>query len=502
MQRFLLSTIVFGVVALFVAGAALTALRAEAKGPLTANSADLLDVTGSLGGLRVPLMATGGLVINLASDGAIVRDRQGRTRRITFGRHVVFEQRGAIVTADAVEPGAHLAVLGLPANNSRNFFAYKVRILPHHHAIGGRVEHLLAGGFAQIADHRGSVSFVTVPRTAPITLRGRSIHGGLRVDMHVLTLSVPDPRQLPGFYIADAVHVLVAPVKAHVGGLIRTIDAQHGVITIYSKTKGLVYTIEVRPQTRVTLSRWTAGYADMVVGDHMTVSGVVDASNPTHAPNPILARTIRLSSPTFSGVITAIARATDGSAVITVRGRRGHVLRIAAAGRVGVIYGTESAHVPDLIVGEKIVAHGTRTEKFELMAASIRVYPRQRTVGGTVSGRLPGSYRIVDTYNNTQYVIHTIASTTYARDGHPTATAVIAPGTHIKVRAYDELHNDQRGIPVLIATHISIIVHHAHVHHISHKVHPTRGHAAPPAKARPTPLAQPTPRPTLRAAAA
>jgi len=461
MRRLVVSTVVVGAALLWLAGAVLTTLRAEARGPLAIHNGDLLDVS-RLQGLRV-VSAMGGEVRVLLPNGVLVRRRGARTQQIVYLPHARFRQRLDAAAAhdlpadqDAVEPRAHLAVLGLPGG--RIFYASTVRILPHHRAIGGRIDQTPGRDVLEIVNRRGAYLVRLQHGVAP-TLNGRPLRGPLRAGMHVATLAVPDPRE-QDFYLADTVRVLPTPVSAHIGGLITSIAAATNTITLYNKAKDIHYTLEMTPKTKMTLNKWTSGYSDLSIGDHLTVSGVLDPAHAYAGSTAVIARIIRVGSPSFGGYIAAIAPAPHGTVVLTVRAHRGHTLRITAPGAAAVVYGAQPARVLDLLVGEKIGTRGTRTDKFALTASFIHVYPRQRTVGGAVAGLLPGSYRVVSGSDNTQYIIHTTSRTVYTLNGRPTAASGIVAGTHIRVRGYDALHNTEKHIPVIIATHVTVVPRH------------------------------------------
>lgn len=494
MRRMLVSIVVVGAVLLSIGGAVLSTLRAEARGPLAVQSGDLLDA-GSVVGLHV-LVSAGGEVRTLLPNGAVVSTRHGRAQEITYVKGARFFQRldarhDIPVGRSAVEPHAHLTALGL--RSAPRFYAYKVRISPHRRAIGGRIDHTIGRDVLEISNRRGAF-FVRLRAATVVRTRHQPFRGTLTVGMHVATLAVPDPADPVGgeLYLAATVDVLPTPVTARAGGIITAIDAACNFITIYNKAQDRRYTLEVTRTTKITLNKWASGYGDMILGDHVTVSGVLDQLHSAIGPNPILARRIRIGSPSFSGVISAIAPAPapPGSLTLTVRARRGHMLRITAPGKATVVYGQLPARVLDLLVGEKIAVHGLRTDKFALTASLIRVYPRQRTVGGVVAHVIAGGFRIVNPTDNAVFIIHTMTITKYSLGSHTAPASGIAAGTHIRVRGYDALHNDQKPIPVIIASHISIIVHKA-THHTRRRK-PTK----PTSVSTPTP----TPKPTTTAA--
>ena len=459
MRRFLAATVVAGGLCVVLAYAILTTLRAEATGPLGVSGANLLDI-GSLQ-LRLALVSAGGTVATILPDGVIVQDRKQHLLHIYFGPHAIFDEHGTAVDRAAIEVGSHITALGLRGSNG--FSAYKVHISPHHHAIGGLIVQKLGGNLYTVVNHHAIMSLVRVLPSAAITLRGRPTHIQLRPNVHIVAFAVRDPQQT-GLYLADAVHVLQPRQTFRGGGLITRVDPGRNIITIYNKTLNLQYTIEVTPATKIKLSKWAAGYGDMRLGDHLTVSGVTDPVNSAIGPNPIVAKVIRISPLNFGGVITAIQPAPLGGRVLTVRARRGHMLQIDAPGRAAVAYGTpaQPAHVLDLLVGERISARGSRVGKFELVATSIHVYPRQRTVGGTVAAILPGLYRITNPADGSQFIIRLTPRTIYTLNGKAATAAAVAVGTHIRVHGYDALHENQKSIPTLVATHVNVTVHRAH----------------------------------------
>ncbi len=491
MRRILAATIVVGAFALFIALAVMTTLRAEAK--LPTNSASLLDM-GNLTQLRVALVTTGGQVLSRIpnANGVLIQDRRGTIRRVLFGARTVFlwhhtHDRDVLVGADAAEIGAHLSISGLSRPDA--FLAFKVRIQPHHRAVGGIIVGIAGAGTAiellSLSSKRGAISAVRLMPGAAVTLNGRPFARPLVTGLRITTAAVKDPL-LPGIMRADSVKVLQPTKAQRVGGLIRTIDTIRDRITIYSKTQNRTYTIEVVQTTKITLSKWKAGYADMVPGDHLTVSGTPDLANTSIGPNPIIAKTIKISSPTFGGTITAIAPAPSGGAVLTVRARRNHMLRIDVPGQTPVLYGTQAAHVPDLFVGAKISVRGTRLGKFEEQATSIRVYPHLHTVGGAIVALLPGLIRITSSTDGSTIIIHTTPDTKYYSNGHATTAAAVKVGLHARIYGYDALRGEQKNIPSLIARRVSLIIR-------THTTHSTKKKKATPTKAA-RPPATATPR--------
>jgi len=315
----------------------------------------------------------------------------------------------------------------------------------------------------------GATRMTNVPGTSGATsVKTREPWSVLRLGQHVQVLAVHNPApQQQDTYLADVIHVVRRRVSIHVGGLIRSIDPRSNTVTIYARLPNQTYSVGVLRSTLTSLSRWPASYADMFPGDHLTVSGYVDSADITRTGGGsahIVARRIRIGSPSFAGVIVGLAAQLDGSVVLDVRqrGRRAHLLRIVAPGRASVAYATNPARVLDLLVGERISTRGKRIDKFVLLASSIHVYPHIHTVGGTVTSIIPGAYRIVSATNGGAYIVRTTGRTVYTTDRgqrggvHPD----IAVGMRLRVSGYDALHNDQRSIPRLIATHITVLAHH------------------------------------------
>jgi hypothetical protein len=458
MRRFMVLTLLVGVLLIYLGAAVVKTQRLEGGGPLGVSSADLLD-QGALSRLRLVEVSAGGVVTSLLGSGVLVHDRQGRALQIQFAHGAQFVERGQPVTAAALELGAHLRVQALHPGGT-TYIAYKVLISPHHHAIGGRI--VSSGGVLEILDQHNRISLVQLLPGAAITLDGRPYRAPLALQTHVLALAYRDPDPLyQGVYLADAVHVL-HPVKSRrYGGVIRRIDAVHTMVQIYNKTENQVDTVEIKPATQVTLSSFSSSIADMRVGDHLTVIGTPDAAGAGLGPNPVIARIVRIGSPSFGGVITAID-ASHGTVVLTVRGHHGRLLRVdAPAGTL--VYaqaasGQQTAAVADLFVGEHISAKGKRLGKFELQAASIHVYPHQHTIGGTVTASAPGRL-VLRTTAGTSYIVHTSASTVYYLNGKLAGPSAVHVGVHIKVRGTDALRSDQRGTLTMLASRVSVTVH-------------------------------------------
>lgn len=289
--------------------------------------------------------------------------------------------------------------------------------------------------------------------------------------------------------ISGAAHAATGTMR--VGGLVRAIDASRHSITIFSTSAGRLYILEVQPDTRITLSHYAAGYADLLPGDHLLAIGAADTSRPASGQTAVLARIIRIGSPSFGGVVTAVAAAPGGAAMLTVRGRHGHLLRIDAPAQALVYTAgadgkpTQTARATDLVVGEHIGARGTRIGKFELAASAIHVYPHQHTIGGLVIARVPGQppiYRIRAS-SGEQSLIQTTPRTLYTLNGRPASATIVALGSHIRVHGSNALRQPHRGVLVLIASRISLTAH-RHTPH-AHRARNTHAGASP----------SPTPRP-------
>jgi hypothetical protein len=292
--------------------------------------------------------------------------------------------------------------------------------------------------------------------------------GGRTAPPALISGDVPQRPYLPAALVVQRART------QHVGGLIRSIDNAHARIVIYSKTHNLTYTIEVNQTTKITLSKWTSGFADMIPGDHLTVAGIPDTTNTAIGPNPIIARTIKISSPTFGGTVTAIAPGSGAGVVLTVRARRGHMLRIDVPGQTPVLYGTQAIHGRDLFVGAKISAHGTRLDKFELQASSIKVYPRLHTVGGTIASVQPGLIRLVSSTDGSAIIVQTDANTHYYSNGKAATAAAVKVGLHARVYGSDALPGAQKNVTAINARSVSLIIHQS--------THPTKKAAFPPHK--------------------
>jgi hypothetical protein len=458
MRRFMVLTLLVGVSLIYLGAAVVKTQRLEGGGPLGVSSADLLD-QGAISRLRLVEVSAGGVVTGLPGGGALVHDRQGHVLQIQFAHGAQFVERGQTVTAAAVELGAHLRVQALHPGGT-TYVAYKVVISPHHHAIGGRI--VSNGGVMEILDRHNRISLVQLLPGAAITLDGRPYRALLALQTHVLALAYRDPDPLfQGIYLADVVHV-VHPIKSQrYGGIIRRIDPGRSFVQIYSKTQSQTVTVEIKRSTQVTLASFASGIADMRVGDHLTVIGTPDAADASLGPNPVAARIVRISSPSFGGVITAIG-AAPGMVVLTVRGHHGRLLRIDAPTGT-LIYaqsGTvqQTASVADLFVGEHIAAKGKRLGKFELQAGSVHVYPHQHTIGGMVTVLAAGRLVLRDS-GGTAYIVHTTASTAYYLNGKLAGPSAVRIGLHIKVRGTDALRSDQRGTLTMLASRISVTVH-------------------------------------------
>ncbi len=271
-----------------------------------------------------------------------------------------------------------------------------------------------------------------------------------------------------GLAPAGATAIDAAGVTLRVGGLVRLVDPVHKVFVIFSSTKARRFTIDVSPSTRMTLGRWPAGFTDVQVGDHLTVAG--DAASPS-SPDVIVARTIRIGSPTFAGQVVAVTPGAGGAVVLSVLASHRHVLTVIVAPTATVLYGPDKGVIGNLVIGERVVAHGVRQNKYWLAATSVRVYLRQHTIGGTVTAATATPslvYTLLSPNGGGQHAIRTTARTVYSMGGHIVAAALVRVGTHIRARGYD-LPRGQNGqgntIPTLIATHVTILIQRHHTRH-------------------------------------
>jgi len=478
MRRLLLVTLAIGALFLILGGSALQTLRLGNQAALGASSSDLLD-SGTLAILNLRQVSVGGSVIKVLAHGVLVQDKHRRLIRVTFPPRARFFERGALVSQAAVEVRSHLTMLALPSGSG--YAAYKVLISPHRVAIGGTI--LSDQGLLTIAGRRGKggkaaqIWAVRLLPGAQLTVDGQPLRTPLRNHMTVVALAYPDPA-IPGVYLADKLKLVKPPSSQRVGGIITRIDRAANLIAL--RSSGHQVLVEVQPgQTKITLNVFPSGYDDMQLGDHITVVGPPD---PARGPDTVRAKIIRISSPSFGGVITAIVLAPANAVTLTVRGHHGHMLRIDAPGQTRVFTKVgsqeQTARVLDLQVGEHVSAHGKRVGKFELLADAVHVYPHQRTLGGTVASILPGRIRIV-AGDGTQYIVHITPKTGYSLNGKPSLLAAVKVKMHIRARGYDALRSDQPRIVTIIASHVSIII------HVPHKAKPkVKGKSALPS---PTP---------------
>jgi hypothetical protein len=457
MRRFLLLTLITGAILAAIAGSVLQTLRLEGRGPLNVSSSDLLDA-GTVERLGLQLVSVGGKVTKVGSNRIEVRDKHGRDLRISLSPKVVLLEGTTTVPITAIEVGAHVTTQALYLNPTYLAFK-KVTITPHRRAIGGTIA--ASHGLLTIVSRRNVISLVRVLPGATITEKGKPLLSPLATRMHVVAQAYPDPL-LQGIFLTSKVQVLNNPTTKRVGGIIASIDRASSRVVLYVKSDHANYTIEILPTTKITLAQFSSSIDDMQVGDHLTVTGKPDATNAGVGSNPLLAKVVRISSPSFGGVIATITPASAGGVVLLLKARHGHVLRIDAPGLAqvyAVIGGTQqNAHVPDLFVNEHISVRGTRIGKYEVRATAIHVYPHQHTVGGLVAGVLPGTYRITSS-DGKQYIIHTTPKTAYTVNGKRDSAASVRLGLHVRVRGTDVLHNDQRAFPTIIAAHVSVTVH-------------------------------------------
>jgi len=243
-----------------------------------------------------------------------------------------------------------------------------------------------------------------------------------------------------------------------VGGAVTRIDAARHTLSIDSATLGRRFTVEVNGGTMITLSQWPAGFGDVVLGDHLTVTGVADPVHAVPGPNLIIAARIRLGSPRFEGIITRIDAAAERAVTLTVRPRHGHVVRIDAPASATVTHGDQTARPGDLVVGLEIGAHGRRVDKFELLAATIRVRVHHHAVGGAVTSLARGLIRLVNARTGRRFTIRLTSHTRYTWAGKPVTAARLQTGMPISAHGYDALRDDQRGVLTMIADHVTVLV--------------------------------------------
>lgn len=244
-----------------------------------------------------------------------------------------------------------------------------------------------------------------------------------------------------------------------VGGTVKRIDSARGTLLIASSTLQSLFTIEVTASTVMTSSKWAAGIGDLEPGDQLTVSGLADPAHARLGPQPITAQRIRVNSPRFAGSIVAIARAGSGAAILSVQTSHGHVLRIDAPPGLAVIDGTRPARLRDLALGTQISAQGRRTGKFELVASSIIIHLHHYTIGGTVIAVAPGSIHLLNARGGKRVTVQVTAYTRYTVGGAPIAAGLVHAGMHIRVHGFDALQPDRNGLPVMVADHVTLLVH-------------------------------------------
>lgn len=259
-----------------------------------------------------------------------------------------------------------------------------------------------------------------------------------------------------------------------VGGIVRMVDPVHKTFVIFSVAKTRRFIIDVSPLTRMTLGSWIASFTDVHVGDHLTVTGA--ATTPV-ANAAIVARTIRVGSPTFTGRVIAVTAGSGGAVLLKVLASHQHVLTVAVPPTAAVLYGLDKGVIGDLAVGERVAAHGVRQDKYVLAATSVHVYLHQHTIGGTVTAATAGAplvYTLLSPNGGGQHAIRTTAHTVYTLGGHTAAASLVQVGTHIRARGYDLPHTQSSNTPTLIATHVTILI---------------RRHAVKKHKPTPTPIA-------------
>jgi hypothetical protein len=284
--------------------------------------------------------------------------------------------------------------------------------------------------------------------------------------MQVIARAYPDPFEA-GVYRTGEIRLLATTAQTRVGGTITAIDSKSNLIKVFNKTQHTTYTIEVLSSTKITLSKYTASLGDMAIGDHLTVTGKMDVLHAaTLGPNALLAKIIRIGSPSFGGTITAITSVQAGGIRITLKGRH-HLLTVDAPARTVVfalVAGTQqNARVLNLAVGQHIAVKGARVGKFEMLATSIHVYPHQHSVSGVAASVLPGFVHLTVSTGG-QYIIRLTPVTTYSLNGQKTNPITLRAGLHLRIRGYDSMYNSPNTIPTLIAAHISVTIHIKVVH--------------------------------------
>jgi len=457
MRRFILLTAITFVVLSFLGFSVLRTLHAQGEGQITVGAGDLLD-SSPMAQLGLQLVSVGGKVTQVSPNSATVRDKYGHDHRILFAQNVTYLEGTTHVPASAIEIGAHISTQAVDLHSGA-YGAFKaVHIMPHVMDIGGEITGIHDG--LTITDRHGAASFVQILPHASITMQGQPLRAPLALHMRVLARAYSNPMVL-GVFLSANIRVLGVPSTTRVGGIVASIDGQRNLVSLYSKATNVTYRVEMLPSTKILLAAYPAGVPDLVLGDHVTVTGKPDVVNAATGPKPLQAKILRISSPTFGGTITGITKAASGSMMLAVHTRLGQVLQILAPGRVlvySVIGGIQqNGRIFDLFVGEHIATKGLRTGKYAQTAAAIHVYPRLHTVGGTAASVLPGVYRMLGA-DGRQYIIHTTASTTYTLNGKLAAATAIKPGQHLRVRGFDALLSQERGFPTMIASHISIIV--------------------------------------------
>jgi hypothetical protein len=447
-----------GLILLYLTGSVFQVRGLQGKGPLQVSAATFLD-TGTIQQLGLQLTSVGGKVIQVAHQKIVVLTKSNRRLQVEYGAKTIILEGSTKVPPSTIDVGAHIATQALPLGST--YLAVKtIHLTPHYRSIGGQI--LSTHGVLTLQSRHNGIALVRLLPGATISLDGSRIpfRFPLSAHMQVVARAYPDPFEA-GVYRTTEVRVLATTVQTRVGGLITAIDTKNKTLKVFSRTLKATYTIEILSSTKISLSKYTATIDDMSVGDHVTVTGKLDVLHLDLGPNPLLAKIIRIGSPSFGGTIIDVAASTAGGVRLTLKARH-HVLTIDAPTSTlvyALVAGTQqTAHVLNLAVGEHIAVKGTRVGKFEMIASSIHVYPHQHTVGGVAAIVQPGQVRMT-TSTDSQYIVQLTSQTTYSLNGQKIPTYTLRAGLHIRVRGYDSLADAPHSTPTLIAAHVSVTIH-------------------------------------------